>query len=61
MAAQFDAADFASFNTMQHFDIDITGYADAGDTHTLELVDTSSVSGFTGFAIDSIQINDWIV
>ena len=59
--AQFDAADFASLNTMEHVEVDISGYANAGDTHTLELVDTSGVSGFTGFAVDSIQINDWIV
>ena len=46
---------------MQHFEIDIAGYALAGDTHTIELVDTTDVAGFTGFAVDSIQINDWIV
>ena len=46
---------------MYHYEIDITGYAAAGDTHTLQLIDTSPVSDVTGFSVDSIQINDWIV
>ena len=40
--AQFNAADFAAFNEMQHVSIDIADYADAGSSHTLELVDTSA-------------------
>lgn len=59
--AQFDASDFSSPNGLVHFDIDISAYAGAGNQHTLELVDTTSVAGFTGFAIDSIQIHDWVV
>ena len=29
--------------------------------HTLSIVDTSPDAAFTGFAIDSIQINDWLI
>ncbi len=29
-------------NKMYHFDVDIASYADAGPTHTLELVDVST-------------------
>jgi hypothetical protein len=60
VVAHFNAADFDFANQMQHVEVDIAGYADAGNTHTLELVDTSGES-YTGFAIDSIQINDWIL
>ena len=59
----FKATDFADPNQMLHFDVNIASYADTGDnTHTLELVDTT-VGGdiYTGFSIDSIQINDWIL
>jgi hypothetical protein len=59
--AHFDATDFATANEMQHFDVNIAGYGIAGDTHTLQLVDTSSVSGYTGFAVDSIRIDDWVI
>ena len=62
--ATFHASDFANPNQLQHFDIDIGGSAGgytSGDTHhTLSLVDNSA-SGYTGFAVDSIQIHDWIV
>ena len=63
--ATFHASDFANPNQLQHFDIDIGGAADgytSGDTHhTLSLVDTSEHAGYAGFAVDSIQIHDWIV
>jgi hypothetical protein len=63
--AQINAADFESFNTMKHVEVNIGDYANDGATHTLELVDVTVGPGsdnlFTGFAVDSIQINDWIV
>jgi hypothetical protein len=61
VVADFDWSDFNTANEMQHFDIDITDYAAAGDTHTLSLVDTSPTADFTGFSVDSIQINDWVL
>jgi hypothetical protein len=61
VVAHFDADDFAAPNAMLHFDIDISAYAGAGDTHMLSLVDTTANAGFTGFAVDSIAIHDWIV
>ena len=58
----FTASDFANFNEMKHFDIDISGYAKAGNTHTLELVDSTATNGYFGFAVDSIQIQDhWVI
>jgi len=59
--AHFDADDFATPNQLQHFDIDISAYANAGDQHTLQLIDTTATAGYTGFAIDTIQIHDWHV
>jgi hypothetical protein len=47
-------------NELHHFDV-VFDTGAAGSPHTLELVHTSTESGFTGFAVDSIQINDWIV
>jgi hypothetical protein len=62
VVADFDWSDFQNTpNVMQHFDIDITDYAAAGDTHTLSLVDTSPSADYTGFSVDSIQINDWVL
>ena len=50
---------------MQHFDVDITSdlYTSGNDTHTIELVDTTATGTdhYFGFAVDSIQINDWVV
>jgi len=63
----FGAYDFANFNEMKHFDIDISAYAADSTTHTLELVDTTpdnpttDMDGYFGFAIDSIKITDWVV
>ena len=55
-ASQFNDAD------LHHFDIDISDYADNTDSiHTLSLVNTSAAASTIGFAVDSIQINDWIV
>jgi hypothetical protein len=45
---------------MAHFDIDIAAYAGPGTQHTLELVD-GSAGGYAGFAVDSIQIHDWVL
>jgi hypothetical protein len=59
--AHIDASDLLTNNDMYHQQIDLTGYAAAGDVHTIELVDVTGQPGFTGFAIDSIQINDWVV
>ena len=59
--AQFDALDFTNFNEMQHFDIAIDDYNNTGSEHTLELVDTSSTDGYFGFAVDSVQIHDWVI
>jgi hypothetical protein len=54
---EFNLSDFnVCENNMQHFAIPLE-YT-SGD-HTLTLVDTSGAAGFTGFAIDSIHINDW--
>jgi hypothetical protein len=49
------------YNEMHHVEVDIASYALAGNDHTIELVDTTAAAGYTGFAVDSIQINDWIV
>ena len=46
------ASDLAENNTMYHYEIDITGYAGGGETHTLQLIDTSPTSDVTGFSID---------
>jgi len=46
-------------NHMLHFDVQFDTGA-AGSQHTLELVDLSA-PGLTGFAVDSIRVNDWIV
>jgi hypothetical protein len=59
--AQFDALDFTNFNEMQHFDIAIDDYNNTGSQHTLELVDTSATDGYFGFAVDSVQIHDWVI
>ena len=60
--ATISASDLAANNTMYHFEFDIASYADnTDDVHTLSLVDTSTNMDVTGFSIDSIQINDWIV
>jgi hypothetical protein len=59
--ATVEAADLANSNEMYHFEIELAGYAQAGAEHTIEMVDTTGQSGFTGFAIDSIEINDWII
>jgi len=62
VVASFDWSQFQNTpNVMQHFEVDITGYENAGDTHTLSLVDTSPSADYTGFSVDSIQINDWIM
>ena len=49
-------------NTMQHFDVYIkdTDYDGTGE-HTIELHDTTGTAGYFGFAVDSIQINDWLL
>jgi hypothetical protein len=60
--ATFHASDFATPDQLQHFDVNIAASAyGAGNTHTLELVDTSAAPGFTGFAVDSVHVHDWIV
>ena len=61
VVAQIDAADLLAFNAMQHFEIEIDGYANMGDDHTISIVDTSPDASYTGFSVDSIQINDWIL
>jgi hypothetical protein len=53
--------DFAIVNEMNHYEIPIAAYADLGDdTHTISIVDTSPDASYTGFAVDSIAINDWV-
>jgi hypothetical protein len=60
--ATIHASDLVGDNVMHHQTINLAGYADMTDNvHTISLVDTSSNQSFTGFAIDSIQIHDWIV
>ena len=51
--------DLAGENNLAHFEVLIDTGA-AGSSHTLELVDVSA-AGYTGFAIDSIKINDWVI
>jgi hypothetical protein len=59
--ATIHASDLATPNTMNHFDVDIAGYANAGTQHTLELVDTTANAGYFGFAVDSVVIHDWVI
>ena len=55
------AADIDAFNTMQHFEVKLAEYTDLSDsTHTLSLVDTTGFM-YIGFAVNSIQINDWVI
>jgi hypothetical protein len=63
MVAQIDAADLANSGEMYHYEFDISGYAAAGDQHTIQLIDTTSLAdaSYNGFSVDSIQINDWVV
>ena len=56
-----NAIDLAVDNKMYHFDVDIASYADAGPTHTLELVDVSTNQSVTGFSLDLILIRDWVI
>ena len=59
--ASFTAADFAQPNVMEHHEV-VFDTGAPGTDHTLELVDVTGVAGqFTGFSIDSVQINDWLV
>ena len=60
VVAKFAVSDFDAPNVMKHCDIEIAGYANSGDSHMIELVGVSG-SGFTGFAVDSIQIHDWVI
>ena len=59
----FTASDFTDVNKMHHFDVDIAGYANLGAQHTLELVDMTDPAhtNYFGFAIDLVQVHDWIV
>jgi len=58
VVAEFTAEDFETANVLQHFEVVVdTG---AAGSHTLELVDVTGVDGFTGFAVDSIKIVDWV-
>jgi hypothetical protein len=60
--ATINASQLAHSGEMYHFDVPIAGYADNTDSiHTLSLVDTTGDFTFTGFAVDSIQIHDWVV
>jgi hypothetical protein len=59
VVADIHASDFANSNTWQHFDFVINTGA-AGSQHTVELVDATANSGYAGFAVDSIQVHDWI-
>jgi hypothetical protein len=63
VVAEIHASDLAQSNTMTHFDIVFdAGAGDAFGNHGIELVDmTPGDNHFTGFAVDSIQIHDWIV
>jgi len=60
VVAEIHASDLAT-NQMTHFDVDIAGYAGAGDTHTLTLTDTTLTAGYFGFAVDTIAIHDWVI
>ena len=60
---EIHASDLAAPNVMNHFDVDIAGYANAGTQHTLELVDVTDPghTNYFGFAVDSVQIHDWVI
>lgn len=53
-----DIIDMGGQNNLVHVDLLVDNLA-AGE-HTLELVD-NSVAGYAGFAVDSIQVHDWVV
>jgi len=60
--AHFTASDFAKAGEWQHFDINIgADIYSPGTDHVLQLVDTTPTPGYVGFAIDTIQIHDWVV
>ncbi|MGY8667078.1 hypothetical protein Q3C01_32630 [Bradyrhizobium sp. UFLA05-109] len=59
--ATFHASDFATANEFKHFDINLNYSFFAGGVHTLTLVDTTATAGYAGFAIDTVQIHDWII
>lgn len=63
VVGQVHASDLANPNEMKHLEFDIAGYAVAGNTHTLTLVDATDPShtNYFGFAVDSIRTDDWIV
>jgi hypothetical protein len=55
-------ADLATFNDMYHFVVGIDQYADLGDdTHVITIQDTSPDAAYTGFGVDRIKINDWVI
>jgi len=61
--ATVNASDLANAGEMYHYELDISGYANAGDMHTLQMIDTTDLSdaSYNGFSVDSIQINDWTI
>jgi hypothetical protein len=67
VVAEVHASDLelATPNAMHHFNVDIAGYANPGTVHTLEMVDTtadhSGNTNYFGFAVDSVQIHDWVI
>jgi hypothetical protein len=57
---EIKASDLLVANDMVHFDVNLY-YDNGSNTHTLTMADTSATAGFTGFAVDSIQIHDWVI
>jgi len=59
-----DLINDVGFNAMKHFDV--VASTGAAGNHTLEIADLTNTyqdpnSGFTGFAVDTIQVHDWLV
>ena len=57
--------DFAQHDVMQHFELEVNvGNGDAAGNHLIEFVDTTPQAdggNYVGFALDTIQIHDWVV
>ena len=57
------SAQSGNTDEMFHYEIEVTNAVSPGlGNHNISLVDTTVSQGnFVGFAVDSIQINDWVV
>jgi hypothetical protein len=59
----FKFADFPVNDVMKHYDLVVdVGNGDVAGNHLIELVDTTpSTNDFVGFAVDTLQVHDWLV